>query len=92
MSFLSHVWLQYDEEFHMCAAMNTALSWDQIYPPLWLQVMAPARPNVGKHSHIVSLAAQAYTPWASGGQAVQPRQICWKFGTQGVCNRKACHY
>lgn len=35
----------------MCAAMNPALQWDQVYPPLWLQVMSPAKLNVGNLSH-----------------------------------------
>lgn len=46
MDFPNPVWFQYDEQFHM----NPALRWDQVYSPLWLQIMAPSRFEDGEHA------------------------------------------
>lgn len=93
--FSGPAWLQYDEEFRMRAAMNPALSWDQVHPQLWLQVMSPAWPTAGDRSHsghLVQHAPSLNTTRSTAGQVVQPRLLCWEFGAQGVCGWKNCTY
>lgn len=48
--FTGPAWIQYNAAFHMRAAMNPALCWDQIHPYLWMQIMSPAQPSRGKLS------------------------------------------
>lgn len=35
-------WLQYDEMFRTCAAMDSSLSWDREHQQLWSQCMGPS--------------------------------------------------
>lgn len=38
IDFLRPAWIQYNEHFCMCAAMNHMLCWDQVHSLLWLQI------------------------------------------------------
>lgn len=71
--FSGPAWLQYNKEFHMRAAINPALQWDQVHQQLWLQVMKLARPDAGECSdsgHLVQRAAAAVGSHAPKGQSV----------------------
>lgn len=64
-------WVWYNEEFRMRAALNPALRWDQINPPLWLQVMTVSRPRFGNRldsGHVVTRSSAADGPQPMGGQ------------------------
>lgn len=73
MGFLSPSWLQYDEQFHMHAAMNSMLWWDQVNSLLWLQITAPScmeGAGGGEHADIGNLVRKSQAsmgfPYPSG--------------------------
>ncbi|XP_054852798.1 uncharacterized protein LOC129341561 isoform X2 [Eublepharis macularius] len=93
--FVGAAWMQYDEEFRMRAASDPTLPWDRIHQQLWLQLMAPAKPNLGDRAdsgHLLHRPASTSGTRASAGQPVQPRLLCWDFAYQGVCSRKGCGF
>lgn len=60
----------YDKEFHMRAALNPTLRWDQIHQQLWLQIMTASRPSTGDLSdsgHVVTCSATGAGPRKSAG-------------------------
>ncbi|XP_054845591.1 uncharacterized protein LOC129336489 [Eublepharis macularius] len=93
--FVGAAWMQYDEEFRMRAAVDPTLPWDRIHQQLWLQLMAPAKPNLGDRSdsgHLVQRLSSPPGSRTSAGQPVQPRLLCWDFAYQGVCARRGCGF
>lgn len=49
--FSGSSWVQYDEEFRLHSAINSALSWDQVHSAFWFQIMTGTRALAGDRSH-----------------------------------------
>lgn len=95
MDFPSPSWLQYNEQFRMRAAMNPALRWDQVHLPLWIQIIASSRQDIGEHADSGHMVCKSQAMVGSRALARQSRQrcsLCWEFTSQGSCSRKACSF
>ena len=65
MDIAGQAWLSYDELFHM-SVIHPNLHWDEPLPGLWLQIMTPARSNLGDRTdsgHLIRKTALSLSPW-----------------------------
>ena len=69
-------WLDYDIQFRLKKSYNSSLSWASVDAELWMMYMQPSTPSNN-------------VPQQQSGQ---PRNKCYDFNYQGVCNKPNCNY
>ena len=95
VDFVGQAWLSYDKEFHMRSAIHPNLRWDEPLAGLWLQLMTPARPNLGDRTdseHLIRNTVVNVTPPVNTGQVLQPHMLCFEYNAKGACSKKQCRF